>query len=69
MKVFYATFGCGNVLGNHILKLVGHDEAHVREQLNESHLLTTCIAFIYEEEKGLEIIEKWKYTVINGKLI
>ena len=69
MKVFYATFGCGSVLANHILKITAYDEAHAREQLHESRLLEYCIAFVYDEAKGLELITKYQYTVINGKLI
>lgn len=69
MKVFYATFGCGSILGNHILKVMAYDEGHAREQLHESRLLTSCIAFIYEEAKGLELIKEYGYAVINGRMI
>lgn len=69
MKVFYATFGCGNILGDHILKVVAYDEAHAREQLHHSRLLQSCVAFIYDEAKGLELIAQYGYTVINGKFV
>lgn len=69
MKVFYATFGCGSVLADHILKIVAYDEGHARAQLHESRLLTSCISFIYDEPKGLELIEKYEYKVIEGKTI
>ena len=69
MKVFYATFGCGSVLANHILKVTAYDEAHARKQLHESRLLESCIAFVYDETKGLGLVTKYQYTVIDGKLI
>lgn len=48
---------------------MAYDEGHAREQLHESRLLTSCIAFIYEEAKGLELIKEYGYTVINGRMI
>ena len=69
MKIFYATFGCGFILGNHILKVVAHDEHEAREILNDSRLLQTCVAFIYDQEQGERIIAEYGYTVIEGKVM
>ena len=68
MKVFYATFGWRSILGNHILKVIAEDEFDAREQLNRSRLLQSCISFIYDEERGLDLIQKYGYTVIEGKI-
>ena len=69
MKIFYATFGCGFILGNHILKVVAEDEMQAREILNDSRLLQTCVAFVYDEEQGFGLIAKYGYTVIEGKVM
>lgn len=68
MNIFYATFGSGYILRDHILKVHAIDESHAREQLNNSKLLQTCVAFIYDETEGLKLIERYGYTVINGAL-
>ena len=67
MKVFYATFGCGTLLGDHIIKVIAADEADAREILHRSNLLQSCVAFIYDEAQGLSLIERYGFTVINGK--
>lgn len=68
MKIFYATFCSGGLLGDHIIRIIANEEWEAREQLHRSRLLTNCIAFIYDEAKGLELIEKFGYTVIEGRI-
>jgi len=68
MKVFYATFGWRSILGNHILKVFAIDESEAREILHRSRLLQSCVAFIYAEDEGLALIQRFGYTVIEGKI-
>jgi hypothetical protein len=69
MNTFYATFGCGGLLRNHIIKVIAEDEAHAREQLHTSRLLQSCVAFIYGQQKGEMLIQQFKLTVIEGALM
>lgn len=68
MNTYYATFGCGGLLRNHIIKVTAVDESDAREQLHSSRLLQSCIAFIYDETKGESLIEQYGYTVIEGAI-
>ena len=69
MKVFYATFGFGHILGKHILKVYAHDEYEAREILDRAKLLQTCVAFIYDKAQGERIIAEYGNIVIEGKVM
>ena len=59
---FYATFGTGRPYAGHYVKVETDDEEEAREVMFSAH--GDKWAFLYNEEEGIEQVQKWDLKLL-----